>query len=354
MATLSSTAAITAGAVVGGSYVLLSPPHSRASSSAGTVTTACDGTSKTFSFARRFVARLHANAATIAPTTPTAPTTPSSSTGDDAAADEDVASWSLASSPVATTSISGPLVVIGAALLGAPVITRFVGAIVSVVIGTAVGTDIGAGVGGSAQTLLTQVNDEQSSFSVQVRPTLQRGQSSPPQSTSVSLISIMPFVHVSIVGRGVGTRVGVGDGTPVGVGVGTAVGTSVGPPVGTAVGTAVGAAVGTPVGPLVGTAVGTRVGAGLGTVEGAGLGTAVGSGLGAGVGENVSTDTDRTDADDIERRRLAASSSAEADPSRRWPSAMAKSTIAAVRVPSATDALSTSVTYCNVKCARGA
>jgi len=60
----------------------------------------------------------------------------------------------------------------------------------------------------------------------------------------------------------------------------------------------------------------------------------------------VPTDTDRTDANDIERRRLAASSFAEADPSWRWPSATAKRIIAAVRLPSATDALSTSVTCC--------
>ena len=101
-------------------------------------------------------------------------------------------------------------------------------------------------------------------------------------------------------------------------------------------------------------AVGVGDGADVGGRVGIGVGGTEGSGDGAGVGENVSTETDRTDADDIERRRPVASYSAEADPSRRWPSAMAKSTIAAVRVPSATDALSTSVTYCNVKCARGA
>ena len=88
------------------------------------------------------------------------------------------------------------------------------------------------------------------------------------------------------------------------------------------------------------------MGANVGGSDGVGVGAIEGSGDGAGVGENVSTETDRTDADDIERRRPAASSSAETDPSRRWPSAVAKSTTAAVRVPSATDALSTSATCC--------
>jgi len=39
-------------------------------------------------------------------------------------------------------------------------------------------------------------------------------------------------------------------------------------------------------------------------------------------------------------------SSPAEDPSRRWPSAVAKSKIAAVSVPSVTDALSTFVIYC--------
>ena len=89
-----------------------------------------------------------------------------------------------------------------------------------------------------------------------------------------------------------------------------------------------------------------EVGADVGGSVGIGVGAIDGSGDGAGVGENVSTDIDEIDADDIERRRPAASSSAEADPSRRWPSAVAKSTTAAVRLPSATDALRMSVTCC--------
>ena len=88
----------------------------------------------------------------------------------------------------------------------------------------------------------------------------------------------------------------------------------------------------------VGTDVGESVGIGVGAIDG--------SGDGAGVGENVSIDIDEIDADDIERRRPGASSSAEADPSRRWPSAVAKSTIAAVRLPSTKDALSTLDTCC--------
>ena len=93
------------------------------------------------------------------------------------------------------------------------------------------------------------------------------------------------------------------------------------------------------------------MGADVGESVGIGVGAIDGSGDGAGVGENVSTETDKTDADDIERRRLAASS-AEADPSRRWLRAVVKSMIAAVRVPSATDALSTLVTYCYASIAR--
>ena len=78
---------------------------------------------------------------------------------------------------------------------------------------------------------------------------------------------------------------------------------------------------------------------------GIGVGTIDGSGDGAGVGENVSTKTLWTDEDDIvERRRpdlSATSSSAETDPSRRWPRSVAKSIIAAVNEPSALDAFST-------------
>ena len=89
-----------------------------------------------------------------------------------------------------------------------------------------------------------------------------------------------------------------------------------------------------------------EVGADVGGSVGIGVGAIDGSGDGAGVGENVSTDSDETDADDIERRRPVVSSPAEAGPRRRWPSAVAKSTSAAVNVPSATDALSALVTYC--------
>ena len=110
---------------------------------------------------------------------------------------------------------------------------------------------------------------------------------------------------------------------------------------------------GSSVGIDVGANDGSGDGTGVGGSVGIGVGAIVGSGDGAGVGENVSTDTDRTNEDDIERRRLVAPSSAEADPNRRWPSAMAKSTIAAVRVPSATDALNTLVTCCYApNCAR--
>ena len=91
---------------------------------------------------------------------------------------------------------------------------------------------------------------------------------------------------------------------------------------------------------------GVAVGANVGGSDGVGVGAIEGSGDGAGVGENVSTETDRTDADDIERRRPLVSPPAE-DPSRRWPSAVANSIIAVVRVPWATDALSTLVTCCH-------
>ena len=66
------------------------------------------------------------------------------------------------------------------------------------------------------------------------------------------------------------------------------------------------------------------MGADVGESVGIGVGAIDGSGDGAGVGENVSIDTDKIDADVIERRRPAASFSAEAEPSRRWPSAVAK------------------------------
>ena len=89
-----------------------------------------------------------------------------------------------------------------------------------------------------------------------------------------------------------------------------------------------------------------EVGADVGEIVGIGVGAIDGSGDGAGVGENVSTETDKTDAADIERRRPATSPFVEAEPSRRAPSAVAKSTIAAVSLPSATDALSTLVTCC--------
>ena len=100
------------------------------------------------------------------------------------------------------------------------------------------------------------------------------------------------------------------------------------------------------VGSGVGGNVGSAVGSAIGSAVGSGVGNTVGSALGAGVGENVSTETDRTDADDIERRRPVVSSPAEAGPRRRWPSAVAKSISAVVSAPSTTDALSTLVTYC--------
>ena len=91
---------------------------------------------------------------------------------------------------------------------------------------------IGTGVGDSTQTLPTHANEEQSSPSVQARPMLQRGQSPPPQSTSVSKASIMPLLHDIDVGRGVGERVGAvvgaGTGTVVGAGIGTTLGAALG------------------------------------------------------------------------------------------------------------------------------
>ena len=151
-----------------------------------------------------------------------------------------------------------------------------------------------------------------------------------------------------------GAAVGIGIGTDVGAGIGTALGSCSGMSVGTSVAAAFGKFVGGDVGMADGIADGMAVGGTLGVDVGMvvgrrvgiGVGGTDGSGDGAGVGENVSTETDRTDADDIERRRPALSSPAEVDPSRRWPSAVAKSTSAAVRLPSATDALSILVTCC--------
>ena len=105
-----------------------------------------------------------------------------------------------------------------------------------------------------------------------------------------------------------------------------------------------GAVVGVPLGGVVGSGVGGALGA-LGAL-GAGVGAGIGRSLGAGVGENVLTETDSTDADDIDRDRRGGESTSEADPSRRAPSSVANSTIAAVRLPSTMEELSTSVTYC--------
>ena len=81
-----------------------------------------------------------------------------------------------------------------------------------------VGAGVGTDVGDSTQMLLAHANEEQSLPSVQARPTLQRRQSPPPQSTSVSPASIILFVHDGSVGRGV---VGAGIGTDDGAGSGT-------------------------------------------------------------------------------------------------------------------------------------
>jgi len=81
-----------------------------------------------------------------------------------------------------------------------------------------VGARVGTDVGDSTQMLLAHANEEQSLPSVQARPTLQRRQSPPPQSTSVSPASIILFVHDGSVGRGV---VGAGIGTDDGAGSGT-------------------------------------------------------------------------------------------------------------------------------------
>ena len=146
-----------------------------------------------------------------------------------------------------------------------------VGAEVGADVGGSDGMGIGTGVGDKTQTLRTHANDEQSSPSMQVRPTLQRGHSPPPQSTFVSEASMMPLLHDIDVGRGVGERVG----TVVGVGTGTVVGAGTG--------TVVGAGSGT----TVGTGRGTAEGTGSGTVDGVESGTSVGAGNGIAVGVAV-------------------------------------------------------------------
>jgi len=100
-----------------------------------------------------------------------------------------------------------------------------------------VGVCVSVGVGGATQMLLTHQDDEQSSLSEQARPTSQRGQRPPPQSTSVSVASSWSFVHVTNVGMGVvGDGVGSFEGEYVGAGIGTGVGTGVGAGIGTGVG----------------------------------------------------------------------------------------------------------------------
>ena len=131
-------------------------------------------------------------------------------------------------------------------------------------VGSDDGTAVGTGVGDSTQTLLIHANDEQSLLSVHARPTLQEGQSSPPQSTSVSEQSVAPFVQISNVGMGVGTVVGSGVGAGSGIGDGTGIGTVVGAAIGAGSGTDIGARVGT----TVGAGIGTDVGAGNGTDDG--------------------------------------------------------------------------------------
>ena len=88
------------------------------------------------------------------------------------------------------------------------------------------------------------------------------------------------------VGSCVGTDVGV-----VGAGVGAVVGSRVGCEVGACVRAGVGAVVG------------GRVGCEVGACVGAGVGAIVGTGEGAGEGENVFTETESTDAEDIDKRR---------------------------------------------------
>ena len=136
------------------------------------------------------------------------------------------------------------------------------------------------------------------------------------------------------------------DGSGVGDIDGSGVGAIDGSGDGAIDGSGVGAIDGSGDGTIDGSGDGAIDGSGVGAIDGSGDGDIDGSGDGASVGDNVSIDTSRTSAPDIERRRLAASSSAEADPSWRWPSAVAKCSIAAVRLPSATDALNTLITYC--------
>ena len=119
-----------------------------------------------------------------------------------------------------------------------------VGAVVGKDDGAADGTGVGTGVGDSTHALLTHASDEQSPPSVHARPTLQRGQSPPPQSTSVSVPSRMSFVQVSNVGMGIGTRLGAAVGAGFGYGDGAEVGTAVGAEVGEGDGAGVGAEVG--------------------------------------------------------------------------------------------------------------
>ena len=213
-----------------------------------------------------------------------------------------------------------------------------------VTVGWSVGATVGNPVGMDVRQIpldASQTSDRQSLPLAQPSPTSHAGHP-PPQSTSDS----SPFWRPSVQLRSVGIGVGSGIGTAVGAGIGTPDGGGVGTGVGKGVGAGYGIRVGAVVGKLDGIGVGRVVADAVGSGEGAGDGDGVGTGDGAGVGENVSTDTDRTDADDIERRRPAASSSAAA-----------KSTIAAVRLPSATDALSMLVTcWCaptHVRCVVG-
>ena len=77
----------------------------------------------------------------------------------------------------------------------------------------------------------------------------------------------------------------------------------VGAGVGAIVGDCVGCEVGACVGAGVGAVVGGRVGCEVGACVGAGVGAIVGIGEGAGEGENVFTETESTDAEDIDKRR---------------------------------------------------
>ena len=103
--------------------------------------------------------------------------------------------------------------------------------------------------------------------------------------------------------------------------VGVGVGAGDGPDVGAAEGRGHGYDDGCGVGEYDGSCVGVGVGRGVGACVGRGTGRGVGRGVGAGVGENVSAETERTDADAIERRRRprlsSASSSCATEPSRR-------------------------------------